>query len=119
MTALKGADEGRLGSTGWRFSDGAVGPGGSTTDQVRHYAVLGDADWDHVTVRALVDPACGSAGVAVAVAGLPKVEQALLAVVDEDSARLRILARRAGSSRSSATGAASSAPCTSTRSRPT
>ena len=43
-----------------------------------------------------VDPAGGAAGVAVAVSGLPRVERALLALVDAASGQLRLQARRGG-----------------------
>jgi hypothetical protein len=77
--------------------DGAVAVSGSPTPGLRHYAVLGDPDWDHVNIHTEVDPAGGAAGVAVAVGGLPRVERAMLALVDATGGQLRLEARRDGS----------------------
>jgi hypothetical protein len=112
-TALTVADEGRLSSTGWQVADGALAVSGAPTPGSRHYAVLGEADWDHLAIQAEVDPAGGAAGVAVAVSGLPRVDRALVALVDAASGHLRLQARRGGSTQelaSSELPAGSSAP---------
>jgi hypothetical protein len=95
-TALTEADEGSLVATSWQYTDGTVGVGGLPAAGVRHYAVFGDSDWDHVEVHMAVDPAGGAAGVALAVAGLPRVERALIVLIDEATDQLQILARRGG-----------------------
>jgi hypothetical protein len=95
-TALTVADEGRITATPWRVSDGALAVSGTAAVGVRHYAVMGEPDWDHLQIHAEVDPAAGAAGIAVAVSGLPRVDRALLALVDAVSGRLRLLARRGG-----------------------
>lgn len=96
VTALTEADEGSPGATSWQFADGTVGVAGLPAAGVRHYAVFGDSDWDHVEVHVAVDPAGGAAGVAFAVAGLPRVERALIVLIDEAAGELQILARRSG-----------------------
>ena len=95
-TALTEADEGSLAATSWQFADGTVGVVGLPAAGVRHYAIFGESDWDHIEVHTAVDPAGGAAGIALAVAGLPRVERALVVLVDEASRELQILARRAG-----------------------
>jgi hypothetical protein len=95
-TALTVADEGRLTSTGWVVADGGLAVAGIPAAGLRHYAVLGEPDWDHLQIHADVDPAAGAIGVAMSVSGLPRVERALLVLVDGVSGRLRLLARRGG-----------------------
>ncbi|HEY4632683.1 MAG TPA: hypothetical protein VIH00_02105, partial [Candidatus Limnocylindrales bacterium] len=95
-TALTVADEGRITSAGWHVVDGAIAVLGTASPGLRHYAVLGETDWDHVDIHAEVDPAGGAAGVALAVSGLPRVERALVALVDAAGGSLRLLARRGG-----------------------
>lgn len=95
-TALTVADEGRITSTGWQVVDGVLAVSGAPTRGLRHYAVLGETDWDHLTIHAEVDPAGGAAGVAVAVSGLPRVDRALVALVDAASGHLQLQARRGG-----------------------
>ncbi len=95
-TALTVADEGRLGATGWQVADGSVSVVGEPAPGVRHYAVFGETGWDHVRITADVDPAGGIAGVAVAVDGLPRVERAMVAVIDEAVGELQIVERRGG-----------------------
>lgn len=97
-SALDVADEGNTTATGWVVRDGALAVTGSPTLGQRRYAVLGEVGgaWDHATIRAAVNPAGGIAGVAVAVDGLPRVDRALLAVVDQSASRVVVLARRAG-----------------------
>ena len=94
-TALTVADEGRITSTGWQVAEGMPRCRASRTGPAA-LRRAGDADWDHVTIQAEVDPADGAAGVAVAVSGLPHVDRALLALVDAASGQLRLLARRGG-----------------------
>ncbi|WP_327085605.1 hypothetical protein OIE66_25020 [Nonomuraea sp. NBC_01738] len=96
QSALTVADEGRDSATGWRVEEGVLRSNGAPADGVRRYAVLGEGDWDHIRLRAQLDPEGGSAGLAVSVAGLPRVNRALVALVDEAGGRLRILARRGG-----------------------
>jgi len=95
-TALTVADEDRTTSSGWQVIDGVLSVAGVPAPGLRHHAVLGEAGWDHLKVRCEIDPAGGAAGVAVAVAGLPRVERALLALVDAAAGQLRLLARRGG-----------------------
>jgi hypothetical protein len=95
-TALTVADEARLTSTGWQVVDGAIAVSGAPAAGLRHYALLGEPEWDHVAIHVEVDPAGGAAGVAVAVGGLPRVDRALLALVDAGAGRLRLLARHGG-----------------------
>ena len=95
-TALTVADEGRITSTGWHVIDGALAVSGTPATGLRHYAVLGETDWDHVQIHADVDPADGAVGVAVAVSGLPRVDRALVALVDATTGQLRLQARRGG-----------------------
>ncbi len=90
------ADEGSLLATSWQYADGTVGVAGRPVAGLRHYGVLGEEDWDHVEVHTAVDPAGGAAGLAIAVSGLPRVERALLVLIDEAAGELQILARRAG-----------------------
>ncbi len=95
-TALTVADEGRSTSTGWQVTDGLLSVSGTPSVGLRHYATLGEMFWDHVQINAEVDPAGGAAGVAVAVSGLPRVDRALLALVDAATGHLRLSARRGG-----------------------
>jgi hypothetical protein len=95
-TALTVANEGQVGATAWHVVGGSVAVVGTAAPGLRHYAVLGDAGWNHLQLHAEVDPAGGAAGVAVAVGGLPQVERGLLALVDENGRRLVLLARRGG-----------------------
>jgi hypothetical protein len=94
-TALTAADEGRLSATAWRIAAGALEVAGPLAGR-RHYAVVGEAGWDHLQLRAEMDPAGDAIGLAVAVAGLPRVERALLALVDAAGGQLRLQARRGG-----------------------
>lgn len=98
QTALSVADEGLSSATPWVVRDGVLTVSGRPGVGQRHYAGLGQEGgaWDHVTIRATVAPAGGVAGVAVAVLGLPRVDRALLAVVDEVAGRLVMQTRRAG-----------------------
>jgi hypothetical protein len=96
VTAMTVADEGRLGATGWQVTDGAVSVLGTAAPGLRHYAQLGETGWDHLRIAADVDPAGAAAGIAVAVAGQPRIERALLALVDEAAGELQILERRGG-----------------------
>ena len=48
-TALTVADEGRLTSTGWQVTDGVLVGSGTPSAGLRHYAVLGETTWDHVS----------------------------------------------------------------------
>jgi hypothetical protein len=98
LTALTVADEGRTGATGWVLEDGALRVAGAPPVGIRHYAAFGDSTWDHVRVSLTVDPAGGAAGIAVAVRGLPRVDRALIVVVDAAAGELRIIARRGGAS---------------------
>jgi hypothetical protein len=69
--------------------DGAlVAPGGNE----RAWALLGDASWMHLQMRADVDPAGGAAGLAIAVTG----GDALLAVIDAAANELRLERRLGG-----------------------
>ncbi len=95
-TALTVADEGRITATAWRITDRTLAVAGSPAVGLRHYAVLGEPNWDHLQIHAEVDPAAGAIGVAVAVSGLPRVERAIVALVDAVGNRLRLLARRGG-----------------------
>ena len=95
-TALTVADEGRITATSWRVTAGALAVSGTPAAGLRHYAVLGESNWDHLQIHAEVDPAAGAVGIAVAVVGLPRVERAIIALVDAASGRLRLLARRGG-----------------------
>jgi hypothetical protein len=95
-TALTVADEGRITSTAWRVTAGALAVAGTPSAGLRHYAVLGEPDWDHLQIYAEVDPAAGAIGIAVAVSGLPRVDRAFVALVDAASGRLRLQARRGG-----------------------
>jgi len=94
-TALTVADEGRLTATPWGIDAGALRVSTPAAGR-RHYAVFGDAAWNHLQVRAELDPAGGAIGIAVAVAGLPRVDRALLAIVDAVGGQLRLQARRGG-----------------------
>jgi hypothetical protein len=95
-TALTVADEGRITATGWRITAGALAVSGTPAAGLRHYAVLGEPTWDHLQIHAEVDPTAGAIGVAVAVSGLPRVERAIVALVDAATGRLRLQARRGG-----------------------
>ena len=95
-TALTVADEGRFTAAAWQVSDGVLSVAGTPAVGLRHYATFGETSWDHMQIDAEVDPAAGVAGVAVAVSGLPVVDRALLALVDEATGHLRLLARRNG-----------------------
>ena len=95
-TALTVADEGRLGASPWQISEGSATVSGAPAPGLRHYALLGEEGWDHVRITADIDPAGAAAGIAVAVAGPPRIQRALLALVDEAAGELQILARRGG-----------------------
>jgi hypothetical protein len=95
-TALTVADEGRITATAWRITAGALAVSGTPAAGLRHYALLGEPDWDHLQIHAELDPAAGAIGVAVGVSGLPRVERAIVALVDAATGRLRLLARRGG-----------------------
>ena len=95
-TALTVANEGQAGATAWQVDDGALQVAGDPLPGLRRYALLGDPVWDHLRISADVDPAGGAAGVAVSVAGPPRVDRALVVLVDEAAGELRMLARRGG-----------------------
>jgi hypothetical protein len=95
-TALTEADEGSPGATSWEYVGGTVRVSGAPTTGLRHYALFGNDDWEHVDVQVSVDPAGGAAGLALAVGGLPRIEQALVVLLDEAVSELQVLARRAG-----------------------
>ncbi|MGH3240023.1 MAG: hypothetical protein ACRDNL_06560, partial [Spirillospora sp.] len=94
-TAFTPADEGLTTASPWQVADGALSTSGMPGS--RHYAVFGGTTWDHIKINAefaSVDGEGAAAGVAVAVNGLPRVDRALVAVID--GGRLRLLARRGG-----------------------
>ncbi len=41
----------------------------SKRDDVRHYAVFGENNWDHIQIHTIVDPELGAAGMAIGVSG--------------------------------------------------
>jgi hypothetical protein len=90
-TAFTMADHGRMFGTAWTLAAGALAPS-VATDGIRHFAVFGDSTWDHMQVFVDVDPSSGEAGVAMGVAGLPNITEAILAVVS--NSRLRLLELR-------------------------
>ena len=90
-TAFTMADHGRMFGTAWTLAAGALAPS-VATDGIRHFAVFGDSTWDHMQVLVDVDPSSGEAGVAMGVAGLPNITEAILAVVS--NSRLRLLELR-------------------------
>jgi hypothetical protein len=90
-TAFTMADHGRMFGTAWTLAAGELAPS-VATDGIRHFAVFGDATWDHVQVLVDVDPSSGEAGVATGVSGLPNITEAILAVVS--NGRLRLLELR-------------------------
>jgi hypothetical protein len=74
---------------GWTVEEGVlVAPDGGEA-----WAVLGDPAWVHVQLAADLDPAGGSAGLAVAVGA---TGDAILALVDAAAGRLRLERRRGG-----------------------
>ncbi|WP_437291021.1 hypothetical protein [Sorangium sp. So ce406] len=82
----------------WTVDDGALRPVAFPPGDAAQLALVGDgAGWDHVEVRATVDPEGGEAGIAIAVLGAP-VAQAILALIDErgGARRLRLVERRGG-----------------------
>ena len=95
-TALTAADEGSTGATSWTYAGGTVFVAGRPPVGVRHYGVFGDSDWDHVEIHVAIDPAGGAAGVALGIAGLPRIDRGLVVLVDEAARELQILARRGG-----------------------
>lgn len=93
--AFDPATEGGGPPTQWTTQDGVMRMlTTAPADGARRLAVLGENDWNHVQIRISVDPEGGVAGVAVAVAGLPAVSRAAMALVDEASRTIRILERR-------------------------
>ena len=59
----------------------------------RRYAAFGDPTWNHYQVGATIDPAGGTAGLAIGVSGTTPVQQAMLAVVSGGDL---VLVRRVG-----------------------
>ncbi|TDB89410.1 hypothetical protein E1264_08330 [Actinomadura sp. KC216] len=101
-TAFTPADEGLTTASAWRVGDGALTASGAPG--LRHYALFGEATWDHIKINAEFSSADGegaAAGIAVAVSGLPRVDRALVALID--AGRLRLLARRGGATQQLAT----------------
>jgi hypothetical protein len=71
-------------TTPWEHADGAIGvPTGAAGRQL---AVLGETDWDHVLLHAVLDPAGGTAGLGVGIAGT----SGMFVLVDVGSGTLRI-----------------------------
>ena len=95
-TALTVADEGRITSTAWQHHRRRARRIGHACGRVAALCRAGRAELGSLQIHAEVDPAGGAVGVAVAVSGLPRVERALVALVDAASGRLRLLARRGG-----------------------
>jgi hypothetical protein len=92
---FEAGDEGaltRVGGAAWSATAGGLGP--DPVAATRQLGVFGEANWEHLILRAEVDAQNVEAGVAVAVGGAPLGSRALLAVVDPAAGRLRLLARR-------------------------
>jgi hypothetical protein len=89
LTALTLLAEGGAVSSWSVADDGAlVVPAGAA----RAWALLGEDEWMHLQLRADIDPAGGAAGMAIAVGG----DDALVAVIDDGAAELRLERRLAG-----------------------
>jgi hypothetical protein len=74
----------------WLFDNGTiVGRTGW-----REYATFGDPTWNHFQITTRIDPAGSIAGVAIGVSGSTPVQQALLALIDQNN--LIIVRRTAG-----------------------
>jgi hypothetical protein len=95
-SAFEVANEGSLSSSPWSSEKGIMHVKGSPIDNIRHYAVFGDADWNHVQIYTSVDPENGIAGVAIGVVGVPNIARAMMVLVDKKSAKLRIIEHRYG-----------------------
>src|SRR5262249_439578 len=63
---------------------------------LRHYAIFGQDDWNHIKIQTRVDPQGGNAGVAVAVSKTSTINRALIAMIDEVNDRLVIIALHNG-----------------------
>jgi hypothetical protein len=79
----------------WAVAEGAIGPG-ADTGTLTSLAIFGEASWRTARIVASVDPLGGAAGVAAAVAGSPDGAAAVLFVVDQGTASLRVLRREGG-----------------------
>ena len=96
FTAFDFASDGLVIGTPWRVTNGAMHVINSPSDNVRRLALFGDETWNHIQIYTSVDPQGGRAGLAVGISGQVGVLEALLALVDEGSGRLRIIERRNG-----------------------
>jgi hypothetical protein len=81
----------------WASDEGAMRVVADPQPADAQYAVFGEADWRHLRIETIVDPAGAEAGVAVAVAGTRSVEALLsstgtLRIVERDGATIRELA---------------------------
>lgn len=74
-------------TTPWQLADGAIGVPAAAAG--RQLALLGEPDWDHVQLHTVVDPAGGTAGLGVGMAGA----SGIVVVVDPGSGSLRIQTR--------------------------
>jgi hypothetical protein len=82
----------------WSVDDGVLHLASAPVPGIAQLALFGDASgWEHMQVRASVDPEGAQAGVAVAVSGF-SVARAIYALVDErgGAARLAVVERRDG-----------------------
>ena len=84
VTAFKPFSEQGFEAGAWIFEDGSITIGSTTTPNKRYYAVFGETNWDHVQVRAELDPEGEQAGIAIGIqTSSSGVTKALITIIDE------------------------------------
>jgi hypothetical protein len=84
-------------SASWVFENGGIQLSAATNPGLRHYAVFGETDWNHVQVNVQLDPGGFVAGFAIGVkASASGIGQAMIALIDETSGLLKVMKLSAG-----------------------
>lgn len=97
VSALKPFSEQGFAAGAWVFAEGSIALASTATVGLRHYAVFGETDWNHVQINVQVDPEGGAAGVAAGVlTAASGVTSAMLALVDEANGVLKVQRWHAG-----------------------
>ena len=97
VSAFTPFTEAGFASGSWVFENGGIQVGAAADPGLRHYAVFGEADWNHVQVNVQVDPEGLVAGFAIGVkSSASGIGQAMIALVDETNGLLKVMKWSAG-----------------------
>ncbi|HKO82118.1 MAG TPA: hypothetical protein VJU78_17040, partial [Chitinophagaceae bacterium] len=91
VTAFKPFNEQGFEAGAWVFEEDSIQLASSATAGIRHYAVFGDNDWNHIQAGVELDPKGHVAGMAVGVlTASAGVTSAMLALIDEANGVLKV-----------------------------